>query len=567
PGRGNGANGAAHKASTEVKRGLVTLVDATPTSAARIPLVPGLLVVTDDGRGIAQEMADRLADFGQRTALVAHAGASRDEVDAAFCADLTSPDAVADLLATLRAEYGRIGGLVHLLPLAEAPAGEDPMVRMEREVKSLYLLARGLDSDLQEASEEGDAICLTATNLGGAMGFGERPLPDHYFAGQGGVGGLTKSLALEWPDVLVRTVDLNTEDSVPALVERLLAEVSIPDGATEVGYLGPRRVTWEPVFQALPKGPEAAPLLDEGATVLITGGARGITGTIAVELARRYQATLIITGRSAEPGESEDPDLAAARSAAEIKACLIARRQRDGQPVSLAAVEAEFSRVTMDREMRANLQAIAAAGGRCEYHRIDSRDRPGMTRLFAEIEERHGGVDAVIHAAGIMEDRLIRDKTPESFDRVFRTKAESVLILRDLLVPERLKFCVFFASTTSRYGNKGQTDYAAANEILSKTALELDRTWPCRVVAIDWGPWSQVGMSADMEAYMISRGFTLIAPEDGPAMFINELLHGRKGETEVIIAGATEEAGRPVRAVRKARVPAITSESRLEGLA
>lgn len=583
PHHGNGANGSAlpkpqaapkvvpkvAPKTVEVKRGLVTLVDAPPSSGPRLPLLPGVVLFTDDGRGIAHDMAGRLADFGQQTVLVGHAGAGEGEGegagDAAFTADLTSAEAVEDLLRQVRAEYGPVAGLVHLLPLARASAAEEPMARMDREVKSLYLLARGLDAELRQAGDEADALCLTATHLGGAMGFGEHPLPAQYFAGQGGVGGFTKSLALEWPDVLVRTVDLDPEASNSALVEHLLAEVSIPDGATEVGYLGSRRLTWEPVFESLPRVREGAPLLDESSTVLITGGARGITGAIAVELARRYRATLIITGRSALPAESEEADIAAATTPAEIKACLIARKRKEGREVSLASVEAEFGRITIDREIRANLRHIVEAGARLEYHPVDSRDRPAMTRLLAEIEARHGGLDGVIHAAGVMEDRLTRDKTPDSFDRVFRTKAESVLILRDLLKPERLKFCVFFASTTGRYGNKGQADYAAANEILSKTALELDRVWPCRVLAVDWGPWSRVGMSADMEAYMTSRGFTLIAPEDGPGMLINELLHGRKGETEVIIAGAADETGRPTRAARPPKTPPAAAEGRAAG--
>lgn len=561
----NGAAAPSRKAGA-VTRGVVRLADAAPEAESRLPLLPGAVLFTDDGRGIARELVERLADFGQEAVLVRHGAPA--EGDAALAADLTSPEAVDDLLQRIRAKHGRISGLVHLLPLARPPAAEEPLARMDREVRSLYLLARGLDREMRECGEEADALCLVATDLGGAMGFGEEPLPAHYFAGQGGLAGFAKTLALEWPDALVRAVHLSSEEQVSALVEHLLAEVAIAGGPTEVGYLGPRRVTWEPVFEPLPQPSETAPLLDETSTILLTGGARGITGAIAVELARRYKANLVITGRSARPAESEEADLAACSTPAEIKACLIARARAAGKEVNPAAVEAEFNRIVTDREIRSNLAAISEAGARLEYHPIDARDRPAMTRLVAEIEERFGGIDGVIHAAGIMEDKLVRDKTPASFDRVFRTKAESVLVLRDLLKPERLKFCVFFASTSGRYGNKGQADYAAGNEILSKTALELDRLWPGRILAVDWGPWSRIGMSADLEAYMVERGFTLIAPEEGPAILINELLHGRKGETEIIIAGATEEAGRPVtRAARKPRPSPAATEGGLEVVA
>ena len=174
-----------------------------------------------------------------------------------------------------------------------------------------------------------------------------------------------------------------------------------------------------------------------------------------------------------------------------------------------------------------------------------------MTGLLEEVETRFGGIEGVIHGAEIMEDKLVKDKTPNSFDRVFATKAASAVLLSERLKPQRLKFCVFFASITSRYGNKGQADYAAANETLSKYALQLDRRWPCRVLAVAWGPWSSIGMTADLERHLTQRGLKLISPEQGPRFLVEELQFGRKGETEVIIAGATEEA---------AKAPDLTSK-------
>ncbi|MBW3596198.1 MAG: KR domain-containing protein, partial [Planctomycetes bacterium] len=141
---------------------------------------------------------------------------------------------------------------------------------------------------------------------------------------------------------------------------------------------------------------------------------------------------------------------------------------------------------------------------------------------------------------GVIEDKLVGDKTPDSFDRVFATKVESALILTRLLDFEKLKCCVLFASVASRYGNRGQSDYAAANEVLAKLAWRLDRQTPCRVVAIDWGPWSGVGMVSDLEKHMVARGLTLIDPPTGVQFFVDELLRGRKGESEVIIGGGAE---------------------------
>jgi acyl transferase domain-containing protein/NAD(P)H-dependent flavin oxidoreductase YrpB (nitropropane dioxygenase family)/NAD(P)-dependent dehydrogenase (short-subunit alcohol dehydrogenase family) len=548
----------------EVQRALVRLIDAPPSSSPRLLLRRGVVLFTDDGRGIAREMADRLADVGEQTVLVSHSSSANNGKHAAFHADLTDPDTVDRLLQQIRQQHGAVAGLVHLLPLTEPPSGEEPMVRMQREVKSLYLLARGLDTDLRQAGGEGGAILLSATDLGGSMGYGERALPSHYFAGHGGVAGFVKCLAFEWPTVLVRAVDLDTRESKGDLVERLLAECTITEGPTEVGYLGARRVTWEPVSEPLQKRSDAPPLLNSDSTILITGGARGITGAITVELARRYRPNLIITGRSPRPADAEASDTASLTTPTDIKARIIARLQRKGEQVPLSTVEAQFHRIMIDREMRSNLKQIAEAGGKVEYHQVDARDREAMTLLIEEAEKRFGGVDGVIHGAGIMEDKLLKDKTPDSFDRVFGTKAASAVLLTELIKPERLKFFVFFASITSRYGNKGQSDYAAGNEVLSKMALQLDRTWPCRVLAACWGPWSRIGMTADLEQHLTQRGLKLISPEEGPGMLIDELVFGKKGETEVIIAGGSDEAAaKPLRLPRKLDTSATANLERI----
>ena len=142
----------------------------------------------------------------------------------------------------------------------------------------------------------------------------------------------------------------------------------------------------------------------------------------------------------------------------------------------------------------------------------------------------------------MIEDKLLRDKTPESFDRVFGTKVDSALTLARKLDPAKLKFFALFASITSRYGNRGQSDYAAANEVLSKLACDLDRKWPGRVVSVAWGPWAEVGMVADLEKHLVARGLKLIEPAVGAGFAVDEVIFGAKGEPEVLVAGGSEQA-------------------------
>src|SRR4029450_13408586 len=102
--------------------------------------------------------------------------------------------------------------------------------------------------------------------------------------------------------------------------------------------------------------------LGPDSTILITGGARGITAKIAEEIARRYKSRLVLVGSSPEP-VAEHPDTTPLTTAAELKAALM-KLLPDAKP---AAVEAAYKRLVKDREIRANLEAIRKAGSTVEY--------------------------------------------------------------------------------------------------------------------------------------------------------------------------------------------------------
>ncbi|HYH63446.1 MAG TPA: beta-ketoacyl synthase N-terminal-like domain-containing protein [Urbifossiella sp.] len=517
--------------SGEVQRLVVRLIDAPLPDRPRFAPPAGTLVITDDRLGTARDLADRLAELDVNAVLVRMTESG--EAASAFAADLTDPAAVETVLSRVRSECGPVAGLIHLLPLAEPPDGESPTRRAEREVKSLYLLARALEPDIRAAGKGGSAVLLAVTGMGGRMGYGgERPAaftPTH-----GGVAGFAKCLGYEWPEATVRVVDVDPEVPAPRLVEQLLAELGDPDGPLEVGRDGDDRVTWQ-----VEPGPldTDTPAVELGPTdtVLVTGGARGITAKIALELATRYRSRLVLVGSSPAPAD-EPADTAGLTTPAEIKAALM-KRTPGAKP---AAVEAEFRRLVKDREIRGNLDALRAAGSAVEYRSVDVRDAAAFGALVAEVKPT-----GVIHGAGVIEDKLLKDKTPESFDRVFGTKVESAFTLARTLDPARTKFLSLYASITSRYGNRGQSDYAAANEVLSKLACQLDAAWPGRVVAVAWGPWAEVGMVADLEKHLVARGLKLITPAVGARFAVDEVVYGGKGEAEVVVAGGTEHAGRP----------------------
>jgi len=269
--------------------------------------------------------------------------------------------------------------------------------------------------------------------------------------------------------------------------------------------------------------------------LLITGGATGITSAVALELARHYKPTLVLAGIETWPEGDESPATAGITDERRLKAALIDQMKQEGRKFSLPEVERAFRTLLRDREMRKNVEALEQAGSKVHYHQVNAMDQAAFEGLIDRVYEEFGRIDGMIHGAGIIDDKLVKDKSPASFDRVFDLKADSSFMLSRKLKSDSLKFLVFFSSMAGRFGNRGQCDYAATNEVMCKLAAHLDRKWPGRIVAVNWGPWATTGVaSAEVQKQLADRGVQIIPLDGGPRVLNRELRFGGKGDAEVV---------------------------------
>jgi NAD(P)-dependent dehydrogenase (short-subunit alcohol dehydrogenase family) len=163
------------------------------------------------------------------------------------------------------------------------------------------------------------------------------------------------------------------------------------------------------------------------------------------------------------------------------------------------------------------------------------RDADAFGLLIDDLYRQHGRIDGVIHGAGIVEDKLVRHKDGASFKRVFDTKVLAAATLCEKLRDDP-KFVVFFSSVASAFGNRGQADYAAANDVLDKLAYTLQARVRGRVVSINWGPWAGRGMvSPELEREYSRRGIGLIGLDEGVEALLQELRYGAREDVQVVI--------------------------------
>jgi NAD(P)-dependent dehydrogenase (short-subunit alcohol dehydrogenase family) len=229
-----------------------------------------------------------------------------------------------------------------------------------------------------------------------------------------------------------------------------------------------------------------------------------------------------------------------------------------GRFTTPAEIEANCSRVLAEREIRATLAALEAAGATVRYHSLDARDTAALGALVDELYATHGRIDGVVHGAGVLDDRFLRDKTADGFDRVYATKVDVARVLVDRLRPDT-RFVVFFGSISGVTGNRGQVDYSAANDALDELAWRGRATSTgTRWVSLDWGPWAGGGMvSPELEREYQKRGVGLVHPTEGIAAFLAEIARPAGEPAQVVVLRADPAAFAPPRRPVAEVVPAL----------
>ncbi|MFI2436345.1 SDR family oxidoreductase [Streptomyces sp. NPDC018693] len=360
-----------------------------------------------------------------------------------------------------------------------------------------------------------------------------------------GLPGLFRTLAREYPGTVARIV----EGGDAALADVVLGEIVAADRTPVVRRAAAGRQGYELVEAPLgtlgstgagPAGDgaaEAAALgLDQEAVVVLAGGARGITAQFAAALAGASRCRLELLGRTPAPDGPEDPETAAARSAAELRAVLAARGGLKPAEINRAA-----ELLLAQREITATLAELAALGSRARYRSVDFREPDAVLQAVKEIHAEHGRLDGVVYAAGVIEDRLVAEKTPESFQRVYGTKATGAQALLTALeeLPEGPAFTVLFGSIAAVLGNRGQVDYAAANDALETLGADWAARTGHRALTVHWGPWAPAAGHAGMVGPELAReyarrGVRLIDPEEGTAALLRELAWGDPSTDAVV---------------------------------
>lgn len=145
---------------------------------------------------------------------------------------------------------------------------------------------------------------------------------------------------------------------------------------------------------------------------------------------------------------------------------------------------------------RALVEAFAAAGwrvvaaGRTQAEEagddshvdavaFDVRHAPAVAEGVAGVLERHGRIDAVVHAAGVARDALLPRVRDDEWTEVLDTHLRGAFLVARAVLPSmidrRRGHLVFIGSWSGRVGAVGQSVYAAAKAGLAGLTVSLAR--------------------------------------------------------------------------------------------
>lgn len=545
------------RATVEVSELAAAVMQPTKVPAGSIDLI-----IADEGDAW-QEVGKSLTARGEKCVVIRHVANTKEglKINNGACElDTTSFDAVKSLLESIRKSHGKIARIINLQPLNQADAaitGNTPPAAM----MTLLNFAKAAYADLNDPAHKGIATFTSASKLGGTFATNAAALdiettaaPERIWGA--GNSGFMKCLAKEWPHVRVKAVDfeesLNGSKIASIVVSEMDAqeEYEANDGGNsnsavaankrvEIGYVnnGTKRVGLDVKLADIESTSDSRSqqiTIDSSTVIVITGGARGITAEIAIELAQKFQPQLVLLGRTPEP--AEEPDYTAGlTSMRDIKAAIMEHLKGSGQQVSIAVVESNYQKLLRDREIRDNLETMRSAGSKVEYLPVDVRDEAALEEAIELIGAEFGKIDGIIHGAGVIEDAFVKEKQQASFERVFTTKINSARTLSKLASSPDLKFFFLFSSVVGRTGNAGQCDYVSANETLNKLAVSLNKRSNARVASLMWGPWNAGMAQPELESLFAKYGWAMIAPAAGRKAFLDDLLYGRKDEAELVI--------------------------------
>jgi enediyne polyketide synthase len=304
--------------------------------------------------------------------------------------------------------------------------------------------------------------------------------------------GFLKTLSLEHRTLSFKWVTLPASWTAERFAATGLEELRTASERVEFHHdADGKRTTSAAVAREAAAGP--GPRLGGMDTVLVSGGAKGITFALALELARGTGVKLGLLGSSA----AGDPEVAQ------------------------------------------NLEKLSKEGIRHVYLSCDVTRRDDVRRAVTEVERRLGAVTGILHGAGVSKFATFREMDLATYLRGIRVKVDGLHHLLGTVALDRLKIVHATSSVLGRTGMQRQADYAFANAWLDGAVGALKAATPAlHALTVGYSIWEDTGMGAKTGALdtLRSVGVTSIPVATGTGAYL-ALVKQAPASTAFVVTG------------------------------
>ena len=302
---------------------------------------------------------------------------------------------------------------------------------------------------------------------------------------QSSLWGLGRAIALEYPQLPCRCIDLGSEDNADMAVAALIDALTCEGQDTQIAYRSEKRYVMRLGKQAT--NANQVSIHSEG-SYLISGGLGALGLELSQWLVSQGARHITLLGRS--------------------------------QPSAAAS---------------AAIEAMRQGGAEILVCRADVSDMTQLTHTIHQLDQSAIQLRGVVHAAGVLADASLPKQSWETFLSVLQPKVQGGWNLHHATQDLDLDFFICFSSAASLLGGIGQSNYAAANAFLDGLC-EYRQGLGLPALSINWGPWGQGGMAKALSTAHRKRlaqlGLKLIPPELGLQILSQQL--GVQGQLGVI---------------------------------
>ncbi len=304
---------------------------------------------------------------------------------------------------------------------------------------------------------------------------------------QAPVWGFSKTLFLEHPELRGGLIDMDLETKPSVILHKIAVSgtersIALRQNKSYIEYIAPQeKVTIH----------KAAELRPDGAYI-ITGGLGGLGLKCANWILNKRGKHLVLISRKTIPQAHLWPTIT------------------EDNP---------------DYNIIQQLLVLQDKGATVEVISLDIRDTTALNQLFEGLDKKKIPVRGIIHAAGVNWFSKVMNLDRNDFLETLKTKVSSSWALHQLSLTMDLDLFVLFSSVSALWGSVELSHYTAANHFMDMLSLyRWQRDLPS--LSINWGPWAEVGMSAEeKESDLLKKlGFNLMPSDAALAAMESELV-------------------------------------------